>query len=1375
MIRVQSLLLLAVAALLLPAPASAQLFADVDWVVGPLDTLRSAVAFDIDGDGDLDVVAGSQGNVPTVAWYENVDLAGPGTGDGTRWSRTTIATGIEDADDIEVADLDADGDLDVVVADSDDGIVRVYLNAAGDGSTWTFTTGMVLANVYALSIEDVDGDGDLDIVGGGVQTPNRVYWAENNDVSGPGTGNATSWTRQTLNTYPTLSVVYGVASGDLDGDGDPDVAALGLNGLWWFDNVDVAGPGSGDGSSWLTTQIDPMYAQRVEIEDVDGDGDLDLVATYNGGTSWFRNEDAAGPGTGDATTWTEFVVSTASYSQGLDVGDVDGDGDLDIYSSAGSGSGDEAHWYRNDLGDGTAWTQLVVDLDFADLYQAQLADLDGDGDLDFLVPSEGHSISWFENVDTTTPGTGDGVALTERFVWGKEVGQHLATGDLDGDGLQDLVGAASGRMAVFFNVGAGSVWTEATLVEATTFDPEDLATADIDGDGDIDVLVAQDTLDSVVWYENPGTGAATGWTENVITATFTDVESIEVFDFDGDGDLDVAAAASTNGSGVRIYENTAGDASTWTEDSLSTGWARDLHSGDVDGDGDLDLVVTVQGNLKVFLQNPSSWSLISLPTGFAAGENGRFADVDGDGDLDVTASGQDAVRWHENTNGLGTAWQYNTLASFPSGTIEWDVYSYDLDGDGDSEVGWAVGGTGQTWTIRESIPGSGFLGYLMSLPGTITISNLHSADLDGDGDHEFIASSQFDGQIVRWVNTLQPPTPDAGGPYVGDEPFTVPLDASASTDDGTIVEYAWDCDGDGTYELTSAAATGTSCSFADDGGYTVGLQLTDDGGLSATTTVAVTVNNLPPTITSTAGTAATEGLLWSYAPMATDPAGVEDPLTWSLAAGAPAAMTVDAGTGVLNWTPAFTDVGSVSVTLTVDDGDGGTASESFTLVVAFLDADADGMPDTWESSYGLDPTVDDSTLDGDGDGLDNLGEWLAGSDPTVYGGPGVATNLQPDVTEVATDLPELTWDAAVDPDGDALTYEVEVYDDTALTTLLASGAALPGLSWTVDTPLPDNADAFWRVRASDPYVAGAWSAWGEFFVNTANDAPTLPAAAAPLTGDAVDTLRPTLSFVEATDIDRDGLVYDLRVFEDDGITLVTEVLGFDASGGAAWEVDVDLVEDSDYLWDLQAVDEHGLGSGFTAQEGFFVSTENGAPAGVTILAPEEGDAFEELDPTITATEAVDPEGDALEYRFELDTTDTFSSQERLDQVLPETGVGAVSWSLAADGVELRAGAVWYARVRAEDPGGAASDWAPTVSFTILDDTGDDDDSGDDDDDSTADDDDSGDDDDTADDDDIADDDDSADEKVGCDGGCSSAGGTAGWFTLLLLPLVRRRR
>ncbi len=648
------------------------------------------------------------------------------------------------------------------------------------------------------------------------------------------------------------------------------------------------------------------------------------------------------------------------------------------------------------------------------------------------------------------------------------------------------------------------------------------------------------------------------------------------------------------------------------------------------------------------------------------------------------------------------------------------------------------GGSGSITTTQTNIPPTAVAGggYSGLEGGAVTMGGAGSTDSDGtvvlyewdctdDGTYDTstatpggVCSYAQDGSYVARLRVTDDggltdddsasvtvgnvaPVAAAGGPYSADEGSPVAFSGS-ETDAGVLDSHtaAWDFG-----DSTSGTGFAPSHAYADDGTFTATITVTDDAGGSGSATATVSIANVAPTITSTAPTSASEGAPFAYAATMTDP-GSADTHTWTLPF-APAGMTVDA-TGGVAWTPTFADVGTTSVVLQVEDDDGGSDVQSFTLAVGFLDADNDGMADGWETDHGLDPTdPTDAAGDPDADGLTNLDEFLGGTDPNLFDGPGAPPLIDPiGGVEVADARPDLVVGAAVDPQNDALTYDVEVYEDGGLTVLLTSVVNLPadgtgGVTWPLDVPVDENAEAHWRARASDPFTAGPWSAAETFFVNEVEEAPEVPTPIFPIDGERVATTLPTPQWSDVADPDGDDVTYEVRIF-DALEQLVTEGAVDPNGAREEWTVDVELSEDAGYTWDVRALDDTGLTSDWSDLEPFFVTADEGAPGDVVFVSPEDGETVRTTAPELVATETTDPEGDAITYVFGLDTAADFASEDFLEGTVAHAGTGTTVWDLSADGVDLTPNTTWHARVRAEDSTGLGSvgGW-DVISFFVA--------------------------------------------------------------------------
>ena len=533
----------------------------------------------------------------------------------------------------------------------------------------------------APALGDLDSDGDLDVVSGA--RLGGLFYFENT-----GTATSAAYRARTGTANPLDGVDLGFFSApalaDLDGDGDLDlVAGEELGGFFYFENTGtafspafVARTGSANPLDGWSTDL----ASAPAFGDLDGDGDLDLVAgEYDGRLLYFEN-------TGTATS-PAFVArtGTANPFDGWDLGyytspvfgDLDGDGDLDL----AAGNADGEFPFLENTGTPTHPSFAArpdaadpLDMRVGSFSTPALADLDGDGDLDLVTGEAAGGFSSFENhLGEMVQRTGAADPLPTLST------SPSSFGDLDGDGDLDLViaqffslsdhqGTYAFREFLYYE-NTGSATAPGFILRTGAANPLDgfdvtnsttPALVDLDGDGDIDLVVGR-LYGTFLYYENTGspTGAAfvqrTG-TSNPLNGLFTGYNSNPTFgDLDGDGDLDLVS--SSRSGALRYFENTG--SATTPAFVARTGAANPLGGilvgylsgptlGDVDGDGDLDLVAGLGYERRLFYfentGSPSSPAFVQR-TGDAnpfdvfhasiSGADSSLVDLDGDGDLDV--------------------------------------------------------------------------------------------------------------------------------------------------------------------------------------------------------------------------------------------------------------------------------------------------------------------------------------------------------------------------------------------------------------------------------------------------------------------------------------------------------------------------------------------------------------------------------------------------------------------------------------------------------------------------------------------------------------------------------------------------------------------
>jgi hypothetical protein len=466
--------------------------------------------------------------------------------------------------------------------------------------------------------------------------------------------------------------------------------------------------------------------------------------------------------------------------------------------------------------------------------------------------------------------------------------------------------------------------------------------------------------------------------------------------------------------------------------------------------------------------------------------------------------------------------------------------------------------------------------------------------------------------------------------------------------------------------------------------------------------IDIDATNEAPTVTSMPPTTAIERTEWVYDVVASD--AESDPLRYVLVQ-SPAGMRVDAA-GQITWVPGYDQLGDVDVTLRVLDALGASVDQSFTVTVAPLDADGDGMPDTWERAVGLNPQVDDADGDADGDQRTNLSEFLEGTDPVSNRAPGAPRLVAPAQDAIVdASQPVLQVAPATDPEGDVLTYLVELYSDAALSELIESQDDVSDdgelARFVVLSPLPDDQPVWWRARAFDGVKYGPYSDIRSFVVDADNDAPRAPRALAPLDGGHVASPTPLLVSSTAYDAEGDAKTYDFEVYADESLsTLVADMSGVLPADEASVEavVSATLTDGETYWWRARATDEPGASGPWSAASSFVVDTalSNRAPGLPGQLTPVDGEVVITFDVPLVAENTTDLDGDRLSYRFEVDADPCFCTEALA--VVADVPEGASGLTRAfPQGLEDAKDYLW--RVRAED-GDAPGPWAFTT-FRVL--------------------------------------------------------------------------
>jgi len=378
-------------------------------------------------------------------------------------------------DGVEIADVDGDGDLDILFANGSSygaggAQPQHFFRNNGSGQFTEAHTALNVANFNAKMViaEDFDNDGDLDLMyapEGAANPPTQLPRMLIN-LGGVQGGTEGVFADQSAARIPNLPMAsFCVAAGDVDDDGDLDVCFT--DGATFGGLARQARLYLNDGNGVFTDATaanmpaDLYNAQDVTMFDFDGDFDIDIALSGKGGTGK-RSRLYLNDGTGKFSISTILDALGTGNTYEIDWGDLDGDGDFD--AAVQSISGVSEGWARND-GTGSAPASFVFPTPNGnDDNEMAMMDYDGDGDLDVFVGnlSAGTERVWRND--------GGGVFVNQQGQIQSIADStlDLGFGDLDGDGDYDMVTGQgeSGNFTnrVYKNNGGTDV-TQPTLID----------------------------------------------------------------------------------------------------------------------------------------------------------------------------------------------------------------------------------------------------------------------------------------------------------------------------------------------------------------------------------------------------------------------------------------------------------------------------------------------------------------------------------------------------------------------------------------------------------------------------------------------------------------------------------------------------------------------------------------------------------------------------------------------------------------------------------------------------------------------------------------------------------------------------------------------
>jgi hypothetical protein len=324
---------------------------------------------DLNGDKRPDIVVG--GRAGPLVMYS-----------GPQWKKSTIAEeGYNGGVNGELADIDGDGDLDIVM-----GGVVWFSNPRVGGGKWDVHR-IDTQNIHDVEVADLDGNGRLDVICrdqsafGGRGDAIFLYYQERPNA----------WRKKTL----SCPHGEGLKVADVDGDGAPDIVI----GARWYKN---------DSQDWRPHTYARDWTEadtKVEMCDINGDGRPDIVLTpaelkgeqYR--TSWFES-----PARDKTAPWQEHTIVSKieCVIHSLGLGDFNKDGQLDVtFAKMHQGTPPNEVCVMLNANGGQDWQKVVIST--AGSHDIVVADLDGDGDLDIVGANHAgkHPLELWENLHSS--------------------------------------------------------------------------------------------------------------------------------------------------------------------------------------------------------------------------------------------------------------------------------------------------------------------------------------------------------------------------------------------------------------------------------------------------------------------------------------------------------------------------------------------------------------------------------------------------------------------------------------------------------------------------------------------------------------------------------------------------------------------------------------------------------------------------------------------------------------------------------------------------------------------------------------------------------------------------------------------------------------
>jgi hypothetical protein len=628
----------------------------------------SVAVADVNSDGKLDLIVGICANSNCNSGAVSILI---GNGDGTFEVPVSYSSGGPRANSVAAADLNADGRLDVIVAN---GNTLGVLLGNGDGTLQpavNYSTGGYGPD--SIKVADVNSDGKLDVVVANQCSQSYEYCDGGGNVGvllGKGDGSFQS--PITYDTGASYSEAADIALADINGDAKPDILIAnvctgdyaykvfcGWGSPWGgiTDQTVTVLLGNGDGTfRWSGGySFGGDLTNSVAVADVSGDGKPDLLVANQciytnvfcpGGVSILL-------GNGDGTFQAPIIYGSGGGANSVAVADLNVDGRIDVVEANGTTS---TIGVLLNGGNGTFHAEEGFFSGGYDTLASIVTDLNGDGKLDLVLANECIDANCNNGSVGVLLGNGDGTFQpAASYSSGGYDAYSVAVADINGDGKPDVVVAncsegncTTGSIGVLLGNGDGTLKAAASYSIAGL--PQWLVVADVNGDHRPDVVtVNSDSTLAILLGNGDGT-----FQSPAIYHLGGLLRSVAAVDLNADGKLDLVVAGCMNNCSGGLVDVLLGNGDGTFQPAVSySSGGYDAYSvavGDINGDGNPDVVVAncadsscTNDSVAVLLANGDGTlqsPLITVTPRNVSAQGIALADFNGDGNLDIaTAAG----------------------------------------------------------------------------------------------------------------------------------------------------------------------------------------------------------------------------------------------------------------------------------------------------------------------------------------------------------------------------------------------------------------------------------------------------------------------------------------------------------------------------------------------------------------------------------------------------------------------------------------------------------------------------------------------------------------------------------------------------------------